>query len=439
METPMIDGHDARLCSVGHAIAEGGLMADIAIQMDGGDADIEEQLKRDRMYYLILHEIGHTLGMNHNMKATQLLSPEELEDPTVLESGIISGSVMDYPAVNYAPTREDQTLFYTIAPGPYDDWYIEYAYSTGLADLEAEAERLEAIAARSTEHALSFGNDADDMRRPGTGLDPRINIYDNSSDSIVYASNQMQILHDALNKTADWTPAEGDSYEDVVDGVALLVRLWGVNAGVISRWVGGVYVDRAVVGQAGATEPFTPVERDRQKQAMATLSEQFFGPGAFEVDGALWRQTAPERRGFEHGSTTEDPKVHRAVLSAQRRVLDHLLHPTVLRRITDTQLYGNAYSLDEVFEDLTDAMFEADARGSVNSFRRNLQTEYVDRLAMMASEAGASKFHSSAQALAVLTLSELRDELADKRRGDRASLAHAKFLALKIDRALAVD
>lgn len=162
-------------------------------------------------------------------------------------------------------------------------------------------------------------------------------------------------------------------------------------------------------------------------------------PGAFEVDGALWRQTAPERRGFEHGSTTEDPKVHRAVLSAQRRVLDHLLHPTVLRRITDTQLYGNAYPLDEVFEDLTDAMFEADARGSVNSFRRNLQTEYVDRLAMMVSEAGASKFHSSAQALAVLTLSELRDELADKRRGDRASLAHAKFLALKIDRALAVD
>ncbi|MBL6703238.1 MAG: zinc-dependent metalloprotease [Pseudomonadales bacterium] len=435
----MLGGHDARLCSVGHAIAEGGLMADIAIQMDGGDADIEEQLKRDRMYYLILHEIGHTLGMNHNMKATQLLSPEELEDPTVLESGIISGSVMDYPAVNYAPTREDQTLFYTIAPGPYDDWYIEYAYSPGLADPEAEAERLEAIAARSTEHALAFGNDADDMRSPGTGLDPRINIYDNSSDSIVYASNQMQILHDALNKTADWTPAEGDSYEDVVDGVALLVRLWGVNAGVISRWVGGVYVDRAVVGQAGATEPFTPVERDRQKQAMATLSEQFFGPGAFEVDGALWRQTAPERRGFEHGSTTEDPKVHRAVLSAQRRVLDHLLHPTVLRRITDTQLYGNAYPLDEVFEDLTDAMFEADARGSVNSFRRNLQTEYVDRLAMMASEAGASKFHSSAQALAVLTLSELRDELADKRRGDRASLAHAKFLALKIDRALAVD
>lgn len=432
----MLGGHDARLCSVGHAIAEGGLMADIAIQMDGGDADIEEQLKRDRLYYLILHELGHTLGMNHNMKATQLLSLEQLADPEVLESGVISGSVMDYPAVNYAPDRDDQTLFYTIAPGPYDDWYIEYAYSPGLSNSDREVERLEAIASRSTEHALSFGNDADDMRSPGRGLDPRVNIYDNSSDSIAYASNQMKLMHDTLNKTAKWTPDEGDSYEDVVDGVALLVRLWGTNAGVISRWIGGVYVDRAVVGQEGATEPFRPVERERQKAAMAALSDQLFSPEAFEVDGALWRQAAPERRGFEHGGSTEDPKIHRAVLSSQKRVFDHVLNSTVLKRITDTELYGNEYPLVEVFEDLTDAVFAADARGSVNSFRRNLQVEYVDRLAMMASEEGASKYHSTAQALAVLTLSELREQLANKRRGDRVSQAHAKLLVMNIDRAM---
>lgn len=438
-EPMMIDGHDARACAVGHAIAEGGLVADMAIEMSGGGADIEAQLRRDRMYYLILHELGHTLGMNHNMKGTQLLSPEELENPAVLASGIISGSVMDYPAVNYAPDRDDQTLFYTIAPGPYDDWYIEYAYSPESADPSDEGERLEMIAARSTEHALAFGNDADDMRSPGTGIDPRVNIYDNSSDSIAYASNQMKIMHDALNKTAEWTPDQGKSYEEVVDGVALLVRFWGINAGVISRWVGGVYVDRAVVGQPGATEPFIPVEGARQKLAMATLAEQLFSPDAFEVDDALWRQAAPERRGFEHGGSTEDPKVHRAVLSAQKRVLDHLLHPTVLKRITNTELYGNEYPLVEVVDDLTDAVFKADARQSVNSFRRNLQVEYVDRLSTIASEAGASKYHSTAQALAVLTLSELREALSNKRRGDRTSQAHAKLLVMNIDRALDID
>ena len=142
-------------------------------------AAIQDQLLRDRMHYLILHEIGHTLGMNHNMKATQILSQEQIQDPKVLESGILAGSVMDYPAVNYAPTEEEQTLFYTIAPGPYDDWYIEYAYSPGLDLMQRRRPlRLEAIASRSTEPELVFGNDADDMRYPGSGLDPRVNIYD---------------------------------------------------------------------------------------------------------------------------------------------------------------------------------------------------------------------------------------------------------------------
>ena len=114
-------------------------------------------------------------------------------------------------------------------------------------------------------------------------------------------------------------------------------------------------------------------------------------------------------------------------------------NPTVLKRITDTELYGNEYPLVEVFEDLTDAVFEADAKGSVNSFRRNLQAEYVDRLALIASEKGAAKYHSTAQALAVLTLSELRDQLASKRRGDRVSQAHAKLLVMNIDRAMDSD
>ena len=114
-------------CAVNHVLGMGTAFAQSALDLSGADASIQDQLLRDRMHYLILHEIGHTLGMNHNMKATQILSQEQIQDPKVLESGILAGSVMDYPAVNYAPTEEEQTLFYTIAPGPYDDWYIEYA------------------------------------------------------------------------------------------------------------------------------------------------------------------------------------------------------------------------------------------------------------------------------------------------------------------------
>jgi hypothetical protein len=420
-------------CAINNVLGMGTAFAASAIDMAGGDAAIEEQLRRDRMYYLILHEIGHTLGMNHNMKATQILDREQIQNPDVLQSGILAGSVMDYPAVNYAPTEAEQTLFYTIAPGPYDDWYIEYAYSPGLSDPDQEAERLAAIAARSSQPELVFGNDADDMRSPGTGLDPRVNIYDLSSDSIGYAASQMELMQRTLNKMATWEPEAGDSYQQVVDGASLIIRLWGISAGVMSRWVGGVYVDRSVVGQEGGSEPLTPVERDQQKRAMAMLAEHLFSPSAFDVEGALWQQTAPERRGFDHYGYTEDPKVHEAVLAGQKRVLDHLLHPVVLKRVVDTALYGNEYPLDEMLPDLTAAIFAADQDTSVNAFRRNLQAEYVDRLGHIVTAGDSDGFDTSAQAMALYELDQLATMLSERPDSDTVTQAHTRYLSLKIE------
>ncbi len=420
-------------CAINNVLGMGTAFAASAIDMAGGDAAIEEQLRRDRMYYLILHEIGHTLGMNHNMKATQILDREQIQNPDVLQSGILAGSVMDYPAVNYAPTEAEQTLFYTIAPGPYDDWYIDYAYSPGLSDPDQEAERLAAIAARSSQPELVFGNDADDMRSPGTGLDPRVNIYDLSSDSIGYAASQMELMQRTLNKMAAWEPEAGDSYQQVVDGASLIIRLWGISAGVMSRWVGGVYVDRSVVGQEGGSEPLTPVERDQQKRAMAMLAEHLFSPSAFDVEGALWQQTAPERRGFDHYGYTEDPKVHEAVLAGQKRVLDHLLHPVVLKRVVDTALYGNEYPLDEMLPDLTAAIFAADQDASVNAFRRNLQAEYVDRLGRIVTAGDSDGFDTSAQAMALYELDQLATMLSERPDSDTVTQAHTRYLSLKIE------
>ena len=420
-------------CAINNVLGMGTAFAASAIDMAGGEASIEEQLRRDRMYYLILHEIGHTLGMNHNMKATQILDREQIQNPDVMQSGILAGSVMDYPAVNYAPTEAEQTLFYTIAPGPYDDWYIEYAYSPGLSDPDQEAERLAAIAARSSQPELVFGNDADDMRSPGSGLDPRVNIYDLSSDSIGYAASQMELMQRTLNKMAAWEPEAGDSYQQVVDGASLIIRLWGISAGVMSRWVGGVYVDRSVVGQEGGSEPLNPVERDQQKRAMAMLAEHLFSPGAFDVEGALWQQTAPERRGFDHYAYTEDPKVHEAVLAGQKRVLDHLLHPVVLKRIVDTALYGNEYPLDEMLPDLTAAIFAADQDSPVNAFRRNLQAEYVDRLGRIVTAGDSDGFDTSSQALALYELDQLAAMLSERPDSDTVTQAHTRYLSLKIE------
>jgi hypothetical protein len=427
---------DASFCALGQGLAMNNTFANAAAAVYGFTDELDQQLARDTMHYLILHEMGHTLGMNHNMKATQLLSPEEAWDKDAVTDGILAASVMDYPAVNFAPTREQQTLFYTIAPGPYDDWFIEYGYSEGLADPVAEQQRLDAILARSTDPLLIFGNDADDMRSPGSGMDPRVNIYDMSSDAVTYASRQMDIMQTTLNGLPSKLPAAGQSYQETFEAVSAIMNLWGRSASVTSRYVGGVYVDRAMVGQAGGGQPFTPVKESRQRQAMEVLAAQVFAPDAFQVSPELLRITAPQRRGFDHFGKPEDPKIHDTVLTIQKGVLDHLMNPVVLKRISDSALYGNSYTLGEVFNDTTNSIFAADAKTNVNSYRRNLQTEYVTRLAKMAKGEG---YDTGAIAMSVYSLNRIDALLGGKRNTDVETQAHVQNLQLIIERALSAD
>ncbi|MDZ4729897.1 MAG: zinc-dependent metalloprotease [Xanthomonadales bacterium] len=423
----------ARYCVLGQGLAMNNTFASAAAAVYGFTDELDQQLTRDTMHYLILHEMGHTLGMNHNMKATQFLSPDEAWDKSAVKDGILAGSVMDYPAVNFAPTRDQQTLFYTISPGPYDDWFIEYGYSEGLADPLAEQQRLDAILVRSTDPRLAFGNDADDMRAPGAGIDPRVNIYDMSTDAVTYASRQMDIMQVTLNGLPGKLPPAGDSYQEIVAAVSAIMDLWGRSAAVTSRYVGGIYVDRAMVGQAGGGQPYTPVEEARQRQAMEVLATQVFAPDAFQLSPELLRIAAPQRRGFDHFGSTEDPKIHDAVLGVQKGVLDQLLNPVLLKRVSDSALYGNTYSLGEVFNDLTDAVFAADAKGNVNSYRRNLQTDYVMRLATMVKGEG---YDTAAISMSVYSLNRIEDLLGDKRNANVETQAHVQNLELIIERAL---
>ncbi len=146
---------------------------------------------------LVLHEVGHTLGLNHNMKASQMLSPAQLQDSALVASRGVSGSVMDYHAVNLSQPGARKTAAFDTRPGPYDRWAIEFAYRPSLADSSAEAARTTALLNRSTEHDLAFGNDADDMRSPSAGIDPRVMVGDLSSDALTWATGRLT-LSDSL-------------------------------------------------------------------------------------------------------------------------------------------------------------------------------------------------------------------------------------------------
>lgn len=419
-------------CSLGHGLQLSNLFAMQALQATGSDPALEEQIVHDTLHYLILHEIGHTLGLNHNMRATQILSRDEAFDAGVVAAKGLAGSVMDYPAINFAPPGREQTLFYAVRPGSYDDWAIEFGYSSALDDAGSRNAHL----ARSTETDLVFGNDADDMRAPGKAIDPRVNIYDMSSDAIGYAVERFALIDHVLGDMRNRYGTEGESFQGLHDAYLGLTVEFQRSANTVSRYIGGVMVNRAMVGQPGATTPFVPVSLDEQERAMNALRDHVFAPDAFQAADDLYNHLRQQRRDFDFYEITEDPKLHDLVLAVQRGVLDHLMHPVVQKRITDSRLYGNDYDLSAVMNDLTNTIFASDLHTNVNTFRQNLQLDYVNRLLAMVSGETKATYDNVAQSTALAKLRRI-DNMLDGNRGVNAETrAHRENVRYTIRRGL---
>jgi hypothetical protein len=207
----------------------------------------------------------------------------------------------------------------------------------------------------------------------------------------------------------------------------------------VSRYIGGVYVDRAFVGQEGATDPFRPVPLADQKRAVKSLRDQVFAPAAFDAPADLYNHLQMQRRGFDFSGTTEDPKIHERALNIQSRVLDHLLHVNVLARLTDTRLYGNEYPVADFLDDLTSAVFEDDLESDVNTFRQNLQLEYVNRLVGIVGREGRSNYDHPARSAALHQLRQIETRLASRLPGNTETVAHRQNVRFTIAKALETD
>lgn len=418
-----------RFCNMAGHLQMNNMLGQALAKVNNAGPQASKEIVEEAIYYLMLHEVGHTLGLNHNMKATQARAYAEAHDKDAQGDGL-AGSVMDYPSINFAPPGEEQAHYYTVRPGTYDIWAIQFGYDPDLDD----PAKMEAHLARSTEKALVFGNDADDMRSPGKAIDPRVNIYDMTDDAVQYAADRLRLDRDAMSKLKAKFSTEGESYQELRNAYLILTADMAWQGRVASRYVGGVYVDRALAGQEGATAPYRPVEKAKQEQAMKLLRDYIFAPNAFLADPSLFQHLAIQRRGFFHFSSNEDPALHGRALAIQADILNHLMHPSTMMRITDSGLYGNAYSVNEMMTDLTDAIFEDDSRGAVNTFRQELQVHYVKKLIYMLE---SDHFDYVARSNAFATLRNLGRDMA-RWRGDAATRAHREHLAFLIEKALEV-
>jgi hypothetical protein len=395
------------------------------------EAELKEMHKQ-YLYYLILHEMGHTMGLNHNMKASQMLKPSELNNKSITRTRGLIGSVMDYPAINVSLDRSKQGDYYTTKPGPYDLWAIEYGYTP--VDAANEEGFRKKVLSRSTEPDLAFGNDADDMRSSGKAIDPRVNIGDMSSDAIGFAEDRFKLINNLMGKLKDKYSQNDKGYATLRSRYNNLQNQRIAMIAAVSRYVGGVMVDRSVVGQNSTTKPFTPVTLATQKHAIDLLNKYVFAPNAYEADVTLYPYLQQQRRGYNFFSITEDPKLPTQYGSLASTALSHILHPTTMQRITTSRLYGNQYPLVEVMSDLTKGIFDADIAGNVNINRQYLQTAFVKNTASFIDPKGPVDEMSKAAAL--YTIKKLKTKLNAATAGNEETKAHRANLLFIINKAL---
>lgn len=420
------------VCSAGELIQQGNIFASTMMDVYSSGMENKKELIDESLIRLTLHEVGHTLGLNHNFKSSRLHSIDDIHDKDLTAKVGLTGSVMEYPSINVALDPENQGEYYTTVPGPYDLWAIEFGYSPDLDD----PEKMSQILSRSTEPELAFANDADDMRAPGKGIDPHAMIYDLTSDPIRYSVERAQTVNKLQKSILKKYSKEGQSYHQLQDVYNILMREHRNAMNTVSRFIGGVHVDRSFEGQKTNNDPLVPVEKATQKRAMKTLNEYAFSPDAFTAPEGLYNHLQKQRRGFGFFSASEDPKLHELVLSMQKGLLDQLLHKNVLRRLNNSSLYGNEYSVLEMMNDLTSGILDADLKTDVSTFRQNLQAEYVKRLTTILSSKGDTEYDYITKSAAYDNLVQIRKRISKRYGTSPETHAHRQFLVHQINKSL---
>ena len=356
------------------------------------DSPAAQAFVLDYLKDVTMHEVGHTLGLRHNFRASHAFSAKQVSDTEFTRNHAFTGSVMEYAAINLPRVGEPQVSPFQTTLGPYDYWAIEYAYKP-LAPGQ-EAAELSKIAARSGEPELAFGTDEDNF----LGIDPDALHSDLSNDVLDFAARRFDIAQD-LFKRQETRPLKPDEdYAKLRRALAYAVRDAGQAAGILLRQIGGVRTLRDFPNTG--RDPLQPLPAADQQAALKLLSTRVFSADSFAVSPALQRRLAPNyfERSEGAGAVPTEYALGQTVLDMQRALLNRLMSDALAVRVLDSEAKvsppAKALRLDDLYRQLeADVWSElAGKSGSARDIpqpRRELQREHLNRVTALVLRPGA--------------------------------------------------
>ena len=394
---------------------------------------------------LVAHEVGHTLGLRHNFKASSVYNLEEANSAEVAGQKPHAGSVMDYLPINLpvgvGDIRGDYTM---IGIGPYDYWAIEYGYTP-------DESKLPDILKRVAEPQLQFATDEDTY-----GPDPLAQRYDYSTNPIDYANNQIRLVAKFRERLLDKFVDKGDSWAKAREGYEMTLALQQRAITMMAHWGGGAFVHRDKKGDPGERRPIEPVPAARQREALQFVIDHSFRDEAYGLTPEILENLTMDKWWDDQRSIFADSTfpVHDRVLSMQAATLTAIMNPTTLRRVLDNERLvpadEDAMVLPELMDKIRAAVWtELDSKpeGEVNarkprisSLRRNLQREHLERLIDLSLSGEGNAAMKPISTLATMQLREIKRQIDGSLEArdalDPYSLAHLTEASQRIGRAL---
>jgi hypothetical protein len=358
-----------------------------------GDSDplSDQQYTLGVIYSVVLHESGHDMGFQHNFISADAYTAKDLQSASFTAKMGIATSVMHYAPINLWPRGQSQGMYWQKVLGPYDYYAIHWGYARvpGARTPQDEVPTLHLWAQAWSNPEYRFASDEDVSWDNGHAVDPRVQWYNLTNDSLAWCNTQLGMTKSFMQVVNQRWPQPGHSYQQERDAFGWLFVHSLSCDDIVQHYIGGEYLSRANKGDPGSGLPLQPVPRKDEQRAFVLLNEYLFSESAWHfrpslLNSLVYTEEAPVWGGnwAYNPPPRHDLAIADLAADAQTSALQFMFQPLVLQRLDDLAMKsspGQTMSLTDLFDWTQSAVF-GDLRYkeyAPSQIRRNLQQWYA--------------------------------------------------------------